>query len=284
MRKLILILFILLSCASLANSGGIISFPGGGVPSGAAVDYSSIVSFINAEGTWVGTTTANVCTEANDYTLGASECGFDSSIDCDQDVARTTIDIFSSGNYAVANKLDGGNGFFRLEWTGGGAFDKGCFGTWVDPTGTMPANLSTIAVFYDNAPSNKIALRFRTGNKVDLQLLDDTTSELAAGEVESTTTTFHTTTHYATVCYDFSLAAGNDYIELWVDGVKEDEARGEDFTNGFTVRFIYVGNFSVTDPVNQWYWDNFIISSDPTFAEEMYAIATATTKPTGACP
>ena len=34
MRKLILILFILLSCASLANSGGIISFPGGGVPSG----------------------------------------------------------------------------------------------------------------------------------------------------------------------------------------------------------------------------------------------------------
>ena len=35
MRKLILILFILLSCASLANSGGIISFPGGGVPSGA---------------------------------------------------------------------------------------------------------------------------------------------------------------------------------------------------------------------------------------------------------
>ena len=33
MRKLILILFILLSCASLANSGGVISFPGGGVPS-----------------------------------------------------------------------------------------------------------------------------------------------------------------------------------------------------------------------------------------------------------
>ena len=33
MRKLILILFILLSCVSLANSGGIISFPGGGVPS-----------------------------------------------------------------------------------------------------------------------------------------------------------------------------------------------------------------------------------------------------------
>ena len=30
MRKLILILFIILSCASLANSGGIISFPGGG--------------------------------------------------------------------------------------------------------------------------------------------------------------------------------------------------------------------------------------------------------------
>ena len=33
MRKLILVLFILLSCASLANAGGIISFPGGGVPS-----------------------------------------------------------------------------------------------------------------------------------------------------------------------------------------------------------------------------------------------------------
>ena len=30
MRKLILILFILLSCASVANTGGIISFPGGG--------------------------------------------------------------------------------------------------------------------------------------------------------------------------------------------------------------------------------------------------------------
>ena len=37
MRKLILILFILLSCASLANSGGIISFPGGGVPSSVCV-------------------------------------------------------------------------------------------------------------------------------------------------------------------------------------------------------------------------------------------------------
>ena len=34
MRKLILILFILLSCATLANSGGVISFPGGGVLSG----------------------------------------------------------------------------------------------------------------------------------------------------------------------------------------------------------------------------------------------------------
>ena len=48
MRKLILILFILLSCASLANSGGVISFPGGGVPSGA--DYSVILVWDRAEG------------------------------------------------------------------------------------------------------------------------------------------------------------------------------------------------------------------------------------------
>ena len=48
MRKLILILFIILSCASLANSGGIISFPGGGVPSGA--DYSDILVWDRAEG------------------------------------------------------------------------------------------------------------------------------------------------------------------------------------------------------------------------------------------
>lgn len=35
MRKLILALFIILSCSSLANSGGVISFPGGGVPNAA---------------------------------------------------------------------------------------------------------------------------------------------------------------------------------------------------------------------------------------------------------
>jgi len=57
MRKLILILFILLSCASLANSGGIISFPGGGMPSAAG---SATITYDTAASNWVGGTGAVV--------------------------------------------------------------------------------------------------------------------------------------------------------------------------------------------------------------------------------
>ena len=54
MRKLILILFILLSCASLANSGGIISFPGGGVPS-ATCTASGLGCSSSNSNTWIMT-------------------------------------------------------------------------------------------------------------------------------------------------------------------------------------------------------------------------------------
>ena len=77
MRKLILILFILLSCASLANSGGIISFPGGGVPSGAAFDcapYASACQQLEAVGydngeSWDDTTSANDAIINPDYAV-----------------------------------------------------------------------------------------------------------------------------------------------------------------------------------------------------------------------
>ena len=66
MRKLILILFILLSCVSLANSGGIISFPGGGVPSAAVTgaDCSGDIMFANY---WEMATTTTSIETGNPY-------------------------------------------------------------------------------------------------------------------------------------------------------------------------------------------------------------------------
>jgi len=49
MRKLILALFIILSCASLANSGGIISFPGGGVAGLTCQLYYTNPNFTSAD-------------------------------------------------------------------------------------------------------------------------------------------------------------------------------------------------------------------------------------------
>ena len=114
MRKLILILFILLSCASLANAGGIISFPGGGVPS-AAVSYDLEESFESsgdayAEYDNVECGVAPCVTEtAGDPTGDQLNSGLDAGIDMEDTYClaldHTETFIFDAGTVAQGTSM-----------------------------------------------------------------------------------------------------------------------------------------------------------------------------------
>ena len=247
-----------------------------------AVDYSSIISFINLEGTW----TANPCTADGDYDAdSAGECGFDTEIYCSGDVAKQTVSPLVGTN--SADVVDTQR-YFRIEYPSNGhadgaVFAKGQFCILVDPSGTIPADSSLAAGMIDTDPDNVLWLRFDAGNKLDVVLEDGGTDKLGLS-LETDTSDFHTTTHFVCVAWDFTVGAGSDYVKLYVDGVEEDVGDSDDLTvsDTWSIRFIYAGNYGTNDPVQSWIWDNHIVSNDPT--ADLSALSTATTKPTGACP
>ena len=92
MRKLILILFILLSCGSLANSG-MVSFPGGGVPSAGGCSEGSGATIIGIAVENDSDTNKN----ANDLMLGRYPALFS----CEIDTVSYYLENFIATEYAV---------------------------------------------------------------------------------------------------------------------------------------------------------------------------------------
>ena len=111
MRKLILILFILLSCASVANTGGIISFPGGGgestvctIPGSPDIETTTFSEFevltsTNAEGqvfdSGTGGNLAKICIYMRD--ASGEPTSFDLRIGPDINLTTTYMEGWSSG-------------------------------------------------------------------------------------------------------------------------------------------------------------------------------------------
>ena len=149
MRKLILILFILLSCASLANSGGIMSFPGGGVPAGGspcATEYAS------ADLSWDGEHTT-----ASDYACNAAGTGVDAT-----DVVAGVIDaagaIGGSNFGALLNAADE-----HVRWP--------ATSTTIDSQGTIVCRVTLPAETTGNTSIAEIY--YNTANKINLWFYND---------------------------------------------------------------------------------------------------------------
>ena len=274
MRKLILILFIILSCVSLANSGGVISFPGGGVPS-AATTYPDIIFWMNGEGAWT--------TDPTDlYTLGASECTALAGAAAACAITGLFTEVTADG------EIIGDSSFKALN-----AYDRCLFAETTLPAAAGRIGIDTnflsagvnnthIWTFYQNNPDSNFSLRHSGTPADDITVIwREGGADIKA--IATAVNTFDDTTHYVEVAWDTDNGAGSDCLALYVDGLVVGSVDCTLTLDGtITYDAFYVGN--VLTGTGTTLMDNLIISND--YTREIYnsGLHDDLAKPAGACP
>ena len=259
-RKLILVLFILLSCASLANAGGIISFPGGGVPSGAATCNMTNVVFFNTLEDSTGLLNGH-CT-ALDAPIGC--CTGEDTGTCDYSPTDQSGTFVGGGainaDYAKygSTSYDNPDNADTLTYDTPSVTldDKGCMGFWIYPDAwTTGASLGRPANRSVNDTSGLYAiasneLRFRWhGNYADDTDCDTTDANISTSAE-----------HYVKVCWNTT----SNVRTIEIDGVTPSLTGCTDAIQSFSsvVTTMVLGN--VTGDSMSFHIDNVILTTDDT--------------------
>ena len=260
MRKLILILFILLSCASLANSGGIISFPGGGVPS--ATTYPDIILDMNAEsgsGSWSGSYVVN----------GTGECyNEDGTGTINQAVTAETSTPLSG---ATSFTWDTTSDYIVFDFTT--AMTKGRIGAYIR-IDNYTVDTPLLSIRDAGSPYDQVTLEMKEGSMIGVQFDDGPSSDSTL-----VSTTAASSVHYYEVAFDTTVGAGTDYVKIYADGgAAENTITGT--WEGLTFSNFWIGNTSGSQSGDATI-DRIRISTDP--LRDLNALKDIVTL-TGACP
>ena len=258
-RKLILVLFILLSCASLANAGGIISFPGGGVPSG--VDYSYIILWINAEGAISGT-----------YNIDGSECANDTTGTINGELTIDAVTpLVGAGSFVTAGTYD--HVLFSMATT---AMPEGRIGIMVDPI-SEPIDNGVIFDLRHSANNDRIILRYDGTDDVQFIIIEN---DIQIATLSTAANNYDTDTLMIEVAWKSDIGDGSDTMEIFADGVSIVSLSNETLDEALGYDGFYIGNLSAV--ANTIRMDQIIISNDST--KSLNALKALLSAPVGACP
>lgn len=229
-----------------------------------ADDYSDIIFWANAEGTWNAGTS---------YTLGGSEC---TALDTDDTVCA----IASAFAEEIGSPLVGSSSFtYPNGWdycalvTTGMTLTKGRMGVKVSAQ-TWVANTDIISL-YDNSPVNTITLDMYGSGQIRGYYRENG----SGFDTVTSTSNFNTVTHVVEMAWDTTVGDGSDYVKVYVDGSLETTS-GSKTLGTMTLDGFYIGNNSVN--AGSTIFDQIIISTDPD--RDINALMSLTSAPSGSCP
>lgn len=231
------------------------------------VDYSDIIFWANADGTWDAGTS---------YTLGATEC---SSLTDADDACAINSDFVEE---TVAPLV--GSSSFHIQ----GGWDYCTFEhTTAMPTGRIGFAIkfisgvdnSTITHFMDNDPVNRTGAFINSDDKVEAYIYDDNSQTTG---VITTTSDYDANEHYGEVAWDYTVGAGSDYVKIYTDGSLEDTDATLTIDEAMTLTLLMLGiNANIA---GDYILDQVIISTDPDRDLNALKAVTDVTTLSGACP
>ena len=252
------------------GAGGMSDLLGGGTASEflgkVTADYSDIVFWANAEGTWsVGTS----------YTLGAGECqsigdGDNACAINSEFTEETGSPLQGASSFKIVGAYDRCSFDNTLAWT------KGRIGALLYfPTGEIGYDP---IFFFNNSPANLIGFTTPTVETTRAFLRDNGTYTTT---VTGTVTTYDTAAVFVEVAFDFTIGAGSDRLEIYENGSLTDWDYFLTITDSMTISNFFLGTSNSSGAV-VYYFDQVMVSTDPT--RDLNALKALSAAPLGACP